>query len=63
MNGIQFVVDEKGERKAVMLDLAEWGELWEDISDYIVSLARKDEPTVAWEDVKAELGLDTSKGG
>jgi len=30
MKGIQFVIDEKGKKKAVLIDLAEWGEIWED---------------------------------
>ena len=31
MKGIQFVVDDAGEKKAVLIDLSEWGEVWEDI--------------------------------
>lgn len=38
-----------------MLSLEQWGELWEDIYDVLVSEARKDEPTVSWEELKAEL--------
>jgi hypothetical protein len=30
MKGIQFVIDESGKKKAVLIDLEEWGELWED---------------------------------
>ena len=37
-----------------MLSLEEWGELWEDIYDVLVSESRKDEPTVDWEELKAE---------
>jgi hypothetical protein len=37
MKGIQFVVDDTGEKKAVLIDLSEWGELWEDIYDVLVS--------------------------
>jgi hypothetical protein len=55
MKGIQFVIDDAGKKKAVILDLEEWGELWEDIYDTLLHHARKDEPTVAWEDVKAEM--------
>ena len=29
MKGIEYVVDEAGDRKAVVIDLAEHGELWE----------------------------------
>ena len=37
MKGAQFVVDEKGEKQAVLIDLAEWGELWEDFYDVLVA--------------------------
>ncbi len=56
MKGIQFVVDDTGKKKAVLIDLAEWGELWEDIYDVLISRSRKDEPKVDWEDLKA--GID-----
>ncbi len=36
MKGIQFVVDDTGEKKAVIIDLSEWGEIWEDIYDVLV---------------------------
>ncbi|GBF81445.1 hypothetical protein AsFPU1_2858 [Aphanothece sacrum FPU1] len=52
---IQFVVDEKGEKKAVLIDLNEWGELWEDFYDIAVSRARKNELEISWEDLKAEI--------
>ena len=29
--------------------LKEWGEIWEDFCDVLVSESCKDEPTVAWE--------------
>jgi len=54
MKGIQFVIDDKGEKRAVLLDLEEWGEVWEDIYDTLVSRSRKDEPTVSWEELKAD---------
>jgi len=55
MKGIQFVVDESGNKKAVLIDLAEWGEVWEDIYDVLVSLSRKGEPTVGWEELIPEI--------
>jgi len=55
MKGIQFVVDGTGKKKAVLIDLEEWGKLWEDIYDVMVSHTRKDEPTVLWDELKAEL--------
>jgi PHD/YefM family antitoxin component YafN of YafNO toxin-antitoxin module len=61
MKGIQFVVDEAGKKKAVLIDLEEWRELWEDIYDVLVSQSRKDEPTVSWEDLKAETAQEEAK--
>ncbi|RLC78185.1 MAG: hypothetical protein DRI61_10260 [Chloroflexi bacterium] len=55
MRGIQFVVDESGKRKAVIIDLEEWGEIWEDIYDILVSEARRNEPRVSWKALKAEM--------
>lgn len=30
MEGIQFVIDDKGQKTAVLIDLKKHGELWED---------------------------------
>ena len=54
LRGVQYIVDDTGRRTAVIISLDEWGELWEDIYDVLVSESRKDEPTVAWETLKAE---------
>ena len=37
------------------LGLEEWGELWEDFLDVLVSESRKDEPTIDWEILKTEI--------
>jgi PHD/YefM family antitoxin component YafN of YafNO toxin-antitoxin module len=55
MKGIQFVIDDTGKKTAVILDLKEWGELWEDIYDILVSESRRGELTVPWEELKAEM--------
>ena len=55
MKGIQFVVDDSGKKRAVLIDLLELGELWEDIYDVLVSESRKHEPTVDWEELRAEI--------
>jgi hypothetical protein len=55
MKGIQFVVDEAGNKKAVLIDLEEWGELWEDFYDLMMAESRKHEDSILWEDVKAEI--------
>ena len=55
MKGVQFVVDEWGKKRSVLIDLSVWGELWADMYDGLVSQARKDELTVSWEELKAEM--------
>ena len=61
MKGIQFVVDDRGKKKAVLIDLSEWGEVWEDIYDVLVTKSRKDEPTIDWEDLKSEIAREETK--
>ena len=57
MKGIEFVVDDKGKKKAVLIDLLEWGELWEDFYDVLISESRKNEPKVSWEELEKEIEL------
>lgn len=60
LKGVQFLVDSLGNRTAVVLDIAEWGELWEDFYDVLVAESRKDEETVAWNSLRDEhLSLST----
>jgi len=49
------VIDDIGKKTAVILDLEEWGELWEDIYDILVLESRRGEPTVPWEELKTEM--------
>ena len=62
----EFVVDAEGKRKAVLLDYEVWQALlglledWEDAEE-IRRLREADEPTLSWEEAKAELraeGID-----
>ena len=55
MKGIQFVIDESGKKKAVLIDLEEWGEVWEDFYDILVAESREHEEDIAWETLKAEM--------
>lgn len=58
MKGIQFVLNDRGKRTAVIIDLKVWGEVWEDIYDSMVAYKRRNEPTVAWKDIKKEMQLE-----
>jgi len=55
VEGVQFVVDDAGKKTAVIINLDKWGELWEDVYDVLVSESRRGEPTVSWEELKAEM--------
>ena len=55
LKGIQFVSDGEGKKTAVLIDLKRCGTVWEDFYDSLVAEARKDEPRVAWDDVKKRL--------
>jgi PHD/YefM family antitoxin component YafN of YafNO toxin-antitoxin module len=55
MKGIQFVVDDKGEKTAVLIDLQEYGELWEDFYDCLIAHARADEPRESLAEVREQL--------
>ncbi|MEB3210877.1 MAG: hypothetical protein VKL39_05960 [Leptolyngbyaceae bacterium] len=63
MRGVQFVVDEDGQKTAVLLDLQEWGELWEDFYDVLVSQSRAKEESVSWADLEAELNTESPNHG
>ena len=55
LKGVQYIVDDKGNRRAIVLDWEEWGELWEDLYDVLVAESRRDEPTIPWNELKAEV--------
>jgi hypothetical protein len=63
MKGVEFVVDDSGKKKAVLIDLEQWGDLWEDFYDVLVSESRKNEPTVPWRELKAEMEQGVQKSG
>jgi hypothetical protein len=55
LKGINFVVDESGEKTAVQIDLKKYGNLWEDFYDTIIAASRADEPRETLEEVKRRL--------
>jgi PHD/YefM family antitoxin component YafN of YafNO toxin-antitoxin module len=55
IKGVQFVTDNSGHKVAVLLDLHEWGELWEDIYDSMIAKERADKPRMKLEDFEDEL--------
>ncbi len=58
--GVQYVVDEAGNKKAVLLDMAVWEQLLtclEDMEDSeeMAQLRQAGEEVISWEQAKAEL--------
>jgi hypothetical protein len=55
MKGVEFVVDEAGNRKAVLIDLKKHRGLWEDFYDTLLVKQRKSEPRESLEEVKKKV--------
>ena len=55
VEGIQFLVNEQGEKTAVQIDLKKYSELWEDIYDALVAKFRAEEPRETLDEVKQQL--------
>lgn len=55
MQGINFIVNDQQEKVAVVIDLQNYAELWEDFYDSLLAKQRKDEPRESLADFKAQL--------
>ena len=56
MKGVQFIIDKHGNPTSVILDLAIWSDVWEDIHDGVVLESRKGEAaTITLEDLQREM--------
>ena len=55
MHGVQYIVDECGRKKSVIIDLKTHGNLWEDFQDQAVARARKHEPRESLAAVRRRL--------
>jgi hypothetical protein len=55
MKGIQFLLNDSGDKTSVLIDLGEWGDLWEDFYDAMVSQSRQDEGEIDWEELEGEI--------
>jgi PHD/YefM family antitoxin component YafN of YafNO toxin-antitoxin module len=54
----EYVVDEEGHRKAVILPVEEYEHLLEDLHDLALAAERRDEPSVSLAEVEARLLAD-----
>lgn len=57
MSGINFVINERGKKTAIVIDFKEHAQLWEDLYDTFLLRSRKAEPRETFESVKRRLSL------
>jgi hypothetical protein len=55
MKGVQFVIDERGQKTAVVIDLRRHASVWEDFLDVAVAKSRQTEPRESFAAVKRRL--------
>ena len=55
---VQYVTNQTGVKTAVLMPIAEFEELMEDIEDLAAVAERREEPTVSHEDLLVELKRD-----
>lgn len=55
MKGVEFVIDEVGQKKAVLIDLKQHKEVWEDFYDTLRVKERESEPRETLEEVKKKV--------
>jgi len=55
---VQYVTNQTGEKTGVIMPIAEFEELMEDIEDLAAVAERREEPTVSHEDLLVELKRD-----
>jgi hypothetical protein len=55
MKGVQFFIDERGQKTAVVIDLRRHASVWEDFLDVAVARSRQDEPRESLAAVKRRL--------
>ncbi len=54
-NGFQFLIDDNGDKTAVIIDLKKHRRLWEDFYDLMMIESRREEPRVEWQIAKKRL--------
>jgi len=55
MSGIDYLTNDRGEKKAVVIDLKKHAQLWEDFYDTLVVRSRKNEARESLESVRRHL--------
>lgn len=55
---VQYITDDAGVKSAVILPIAQFQELLEDLEDLVVVADRREEPTISHEELLAQLKQD-----
>jgi hypothetical protein len=55
VKGVEFVVDAHGQKKAVLIDLKEQRDIWEDFYDTLRAKERESEPRETLQKVKKQV--------
>ena len=55
VKGVEFVVDDDGQKKAVLIDLKKHGKVWEDLYDTLLAKERESEPRESLKVVKKKV--------
>jgi hypothetical protein len=55
VKGVEFIVDDEGNKKAVLIDLKKHREIWEDFYDTLLVKERESEPRESLEEVKKKV--------
>jgi hypothetical protein len=55
VKGVEFVIDDDGQKKAVTIDLKTHGEIWEDFYDTLLVKERESEPRESLKEVKKKI--------
>jgi hypothetical protein len=55
VKGVEFLIDDDGQKKAVVIDLKEHGEIWEDFYDTLRVKERESEPRESLKEVKKKV--------
>ncbi|OEU49223.1 MAG: hypothetical protein BA871_07080 [Desulfuromonadales bacterium C00003096] len=56
--GRQYIINESGEKTAVIIPAGEYEELLEDLHDLAVVAERRGDPTISFEELKEKLRKD-----
>jgi len=55
MKGVEFLINEEGEKKAVLIDLRQHKNLWEDFYDTLKAQERREEPRESLAEVRKRI--------